>query len=40
MKLAALGVVWRVDIWVRELIAGCKQRVRVEGQLSKEVKVT
>ena len=30
----------RVDIWVREFLLGRTQRVRVGGQLSKEVKVT
>ena len=29
----------RVVIWVREFLVGCTQRVRVGGQLSKEVKV-
>ena len=30
----------RVVVWVREYLVGRKQRVRVGGQLSKEVKVT
>ena len=30
----------RVVIWVREFLVGCTQKVRVGGQLSKEVKVT
>jgi hypothetical protein len=30
----------RIDVWVREFLAGRTQRVRVEGQLSKEIKVT
>jgi len=30
----------RIVIWVREFLVGYKQRVRVGGQLSKEVKVT
>jgi len=29
-----------VVVWVREFLVGRAQRVRVEGQLSKEVKVT
>jgi len=40
MKLAALGVDSRVVVWVREFPVGHTQRVRVGGQLSKEVKVT
>ena len=39
-KLAASGVDSRVVVWVREFLVGRTQRVRVEGQLSKEVKVT
>jgi len=39
-KLAASGVDSRVVIWAREFLVGCTQRVRVGGQLSKEVKVT
>ena len=39
-KLAASGVDWRVVVWVRELLVGRTQRVRVGGLLSKEVKVT
>jgi len=27
-------------LWVREFLVGCTQRVRVRGQLAKEVKVT
>ena len=30
----------RVVVWARELLVGRTQRVRVRGQLSKEVKVT
>ena len=30
----------RVIVWVRDFLIGCTQRVRVGGQLSKEVKVT
>jgi len=40
MKMAALGVDLRVVLWVREFLVGHTQRVRVGGQLSKEVKVT
>ena len=40
MKLAASGMVSRVVVWVREFLVGHTQRVRVGGQLSKEVKVT
>ena len=40
MKLAASGVDSRVVVWVREFLVGRTQRVRVGGQLSKEVKVT
>jgi len=40
MKLEVSGVVSRVVIWVKEFIVGRKQRVRVRGQISKEVKVT
>jgi hypothetical protein len=40
VKLAASGVDSRIVVWVRELLVGRTQRVRVEGQLSKEVRVT
>jgi len=40
MKLAATGVVSRVVVWGREFLVVRTQRVRVGGQLSKEVKVT
>jgi hypothetical protein len=40
MKLAALGVDLRIVVWVRELLVGRTQRVRIGGQLSKEVRVT
>ena len=40
MKLAVLGVDSRVIVWVRELLVGRKQRVRIGRQLSKEVRVT
>ena len=39
-KVAALGVDSRVVVWVREFLVGRTQRVRVGGQLSKEVKAT
>jgi len=39
-KLGASGVDSKVVAWVREFLVGRKQRVRVGGQLSKEVKVT
>ena len=36
-KLAASGVDSNVVVWVREFLVGRTQRVRVGGQLSKEV---
>ena len=39
-KIAATGVDWRVVIWVKEFLLGRSQRVRVNGQLSEEVRVT
>jgi hypothetical protein len=39
-KLAALGVDLRVVIWVRELLVGHIWRVKVGGELYKEVKIT
>ena len=39
-KLAALGLDSRVIVCVREFLVGRTQRVRVGGQLCKEVKVT
>ena len=38
-KLAASGVVSTVVVWVRELLVGRTERVRLGGQLSKEVKI-
>ena len=38
-KLAGSGVDSRVVVWVREFLVGRTQRVRVGGQLSKQVKV-
>ena len=40
MKIANSGVDSRVVAWVREFLLGRKQRVRVGGQLSEEVKET
>ena len=31
---------WRVVVWVRNFLVGRTHRVRVGGQLSKEVKIT
>jgi len=39
MKIAVLGVDSRVVVWVREFILVCLQTVRVEGQLSEEVRL-
>jgi hypothetical protein len=39
-KLKASCVGSTVFDWVRELLVGCTQRVRITGQLSKEVQVT
>ena len=39
-KLAASGVDSRVVVWVRDFLVGRTQKVRVGGQISKEVKVT
>jgi len=38
-KLATSGVDSEVVVWVREFLVGRTQRVRIGGQLSKEVKV-
>jgi hypothetical protein len=40
MKLAASGVDSRIVVWVRKFLVGHAQRVRVERQLSEEVRVT
>jgi hypothetical protein len=40
MKIAISGMDLRVVIWVRELLFGHMQRVRVGGHLSEEVRVT
>jgi len=39
-KPATLGVDSRVVVWVREFLVGHTQKIRVRGQLSKEVSVT
>ena len=39
-KIANLGLDSRVVVWIREFLLGRTQRVRVEGQLSEEVRVT
>jgi len=39
-KIAATGVDLRVVVWVTELILGRSQRVRVDGQILEEVRVT
>ena len=39
-KIANFGVDSRVVVWIREFLLGHTQRVRVEGQLSEEVRVT
>jgi hypothetical protein len=38
--IANSGVDARVVVWIREFLLGRTQRVRVEGQLSEEVRVT
>ena len=38
--MAATGVYLRVIEWVKEFLLGRSQRVRVDGQLSEEVRVT
>jgi hypothetical protein len=39
-KIAATGVDWMVVMWIKEFLLGRSQRVRVDGQLSEEVRVT
>jgi hypothetical protein len=39
MKIAESGVDLRVVVWVKEFLLGRSQRVRVDGQLSEEVRV-
>jgi len=40
MKTAATGVDLRVVVWVKKFLLGRSQRVRVDGQLSEEVRAT
>ena len=40
MKIAATGVDLRVVIWVNEFLLGLSYRVKVDGKLSEEVRVT
>ena len=40
MKIANSGVDSRVVVWIREFLLDRKQRVRVGGQLSAEVRIT
>ena len=39
-KITETGVDLRVVVWVKEFLLGCSQRVRADGQLSEEVRVT
>jgi hypothetical protein len=39
-KIAATGVDSRIVVWVKEFLLGRSQRVRVDGHLSEEVRVT
>jgi len=39
-KIEATGVDFRVVVWIKEFLLGRSQRVRVDGQLSEEVRVT
>jgi len=39
-KMAATGLDLRVVVWVKEFLLGSSQRVRVEGKLSEEFRVT
>ena len=39
-EIEATGVDLRVVVWVKEFLLGRSQRVRVDGQLSEEVRVT
>ena len=40
MKIEATGVDLRVLVWIEGFLLGRSQRVRVDGQLSEEVRVT
>jgi hypothetical protein len=39
-KIATTGVDLKVVVWVKEFLLGRTQRVRVDGQLTEEVRVT
>ena len=39
-KIAATGVDLRVVVWVKEFLLVRSQRVRIDGQLSEDVRVT
>ena len=39
-KIAPIGLDLRLVVWVKEFLLGHSQRVRVDGQLSEEVRVT
>jgi len=39
-KIAAIGVYLSVVVWVKEFLLGRSQRVRIDGQLSEEARVT
>ena len=39
-KIAATGVNLRAVVWVKECLLGRSQRVRVDGQLSEEIRIT
>jgi hypothetical protein len=39
-KIAETGVEFRVVVWIQEFLSGRSQRVRVDGHLSEEVRVT
>ena len=40
MKIAETGVDLRVVLWIKDFLLGRSQRVRVDGQISEEVRVT
>jgi hypothetical protein len=39
-KIVSWGVDSRLAVWIREILLGSTQRVRVEGQFQEEVRVT
>jgi hypothetical protein len=39
-KIAESGMDLRVVVWIMEFLLGCSQRVRIDGHLSEEVRVT